>query len=456
MLDLQKLTLGRLLETQDNDFYSKLQPEFFSGMGLVLYEKVNTFYKANLRLPSVEELTLVHKDLTLQDYLDTQILSADNKFDKISNGFLISQLQDYFVREETLRFLDKFMSSFEGLEKVEIIDQLQDHVLHLNKAGASSEELFDVGELDFFPKSDDFVLHPSGLSKEYDSINGGFALQDLVLLGGRRGSGKSIISLNCAYNRFKQGSTVAFFTIEMRYKEVYDRLLSIISEVPFLDIYTNKLRDDQKLKILKAKVKEFYQPEPRLLKLVEETEHSRDFMRFEAEMKNNKFPMLDNRFFIIDDESLTLSRIDHYCNMFASKHPKYTMAVVDYINIVRAQDQKKWDTQITLSETIKSMARKFNITMLSPYQIDATGEARYAKGILDSADRAFIFMPPDLEKDPNIIKIMTSKIRNGQSLNFDVNMNWSCVKIDPNQSKLINEKLLPVEKYGTDEKSKDI
>lgn len=456
MLDLQKLTLGRLLETQDNDFYSKLQPEFFSGMGLVLFDKVKTFYRANLRLPSIEELTLVHKDLTLQDYLDTQILSADNKFDKISSGFLISQLQDYFVREETLRFLDKFMSSFENLEKVEIIDQLQDHVLHLNKAGASSEELFDVGELDFFPKSDDFVLHPSGLSKEYDSINGGFALQDLVLLGGRRGSGKSIISLNCAYNRFKQGSTVAFFTIEMRYKEVYDRLLSIISEVPFLDIYTNKLRDDQKLKILKAKVKEFYQPEPKLLKLVEETEHSKDFARFEVEMKNNKFPMLDNRFFIIDDESLTLSRIDHYCNMFASKHPRYTMAVVDYINIVRAPDQKKWDTQITLSETIKSMARKFNITMLSPYQIDATGEARYAKGILDSADRAFIFMPPDLEKDPNIIKIMTSKIRNGQSLNFDVNMNWSCVKIDPNQSKLINEKLLPVEKYGTDEKSKDI
>lgn len=456
MLDLQKLTLGRLLETQDNDFYSKLQPEYFSGMGLVLFDKVKTFYKANLRLPSVEELTLVHKDLTLQDYLDTQILSVDNKFDKISNGFLISQLQDYFVREETLKFLDKFMSSFEALEKVEIIDELQNHVLHLNKAGASSEELFDVGELDFFPKSDDFVLHPSGLSKEYDSINGGFALQELILLGGRRGSGKSIISLNCAYNRFKQGSTVAFFTIEMRYKEVYDRLLSIISEVPFLDIYTNKLRDDQKLKILKAKVREFYHPEPKLLKLVEETEQSKDFARFEAEMKNSKFPMLDNRFFIIDDESLNLSRIDHYCNMFASKYSKFNMAVVDYINIIKAPDQKKWDTQITISETIKSMARKFNATMLSPYQIDATGEARYAKGILDSADRAFIFMPPDLEKDPNIIKIMTSKIRNGQSLNFDVTMNWPCVKIDPNQSKLINEKLLPVEKYGTDEKSKDI
>ena len=30
------------------------------------------------------------------------------------------------------------------------------------------------------------------------AVNGGFATQELVMLGGRRGSGKSIISLNLA------------------------------------------------------------------------------------------------------------------------------------------------------------------------------------------------------------------------------------------------------------------
>ena len=93
--------------------------------------------------------------------------------------------------------------------------------------------MYDIAELEFFPSEDDFKIYPSGLSNEFDAINGGFATQELILLGGRRGSGKSIISLNLALNRFLQGNTVAFFTIEMRYKEVYDRVLSIISGVPF-------------------------------------------------------------------------------------------------------------------------------------------------------------------------------------------------------------------------------
>lgn len=456
MLDLQKLTLGRLLATQDNDFYSKLMPEYFSGMNLVLFDKVKNFYKANLRLPSIEELLIVHKDVALQDYIDTQILSDRNKHESIANAFLVGQLQDHYVREDTIRFLDKFMDDFENLEKVEIIDKLQEHVLQLNKAAPSVDELFDVGELDFFPKGDDFILFPSGLSTEYDSVNGGFALQELVLLGGRRGSGKSIISLNCAFNRFKQGATVAFFTIEMRYKEVYDRLLSMISEVPFLDIYRNELRDEQKVKILQAKVDTFYQPDPDLLKLVDETSKTKDFNRFELEMKNRKFPMKDNRFFIIDDESLNLSRIDHYCNLFSSKYPNFNMAVVDYINIIKIPDQKDWKSQIVLSDSLKSFARKYNVTVLSPFQIDASGEARFAKGILDFADRGFSFMPVDQEKDPNKLKMMTSKIRNGKNINFEVFMNWPCVKIDPSQSKVINEQLLPGEKYGSEESSKDI
>ena len=111
----------------------------------------------------------------------------------------------------------------------------------------------DIAELDFFPNADDFKIHPSGLSAEFDNVNGGFATQELVLLGGRRGSGKSIISLNMAINRFLDGNTVAFFTIEMRYKEVYDRVLSIISEVPFLDIFRNQLTETQKITIAKAK-----------------------------------------------------------------------------------------------------------------------------------------------------------------------------------------------------------
>jgi replicative DNA helicase len=164
---------------------------------------------------------------------------------------------------------------------------------------------------------------------------------------------------------------------------------------------------------------------------------------------------------MIDDESLTLNRIDHYCNMFSSKYPNFNMGVVDYINIVKHENQKDWQTQITIADNLKSLSRKYDITMLSPYQIDATGEARFAKGILDSADRSFNFFPPPEGDDrslENKISIHTTKMRNGKHMSFDVHMDWSCVKINPNLSDTISEKPHNAVKFGSDkqEKAKDL
>src|SRR6056300_309174 len=244
--------------------------------------------------------------------------------------------------------MDKFIDQMDNMEKVEVVDKFQNHLLHLNQAIPHDDELYDIAELDFFPSEDDFRIYPSGLSAEFDAINGGFATQELILLGGRRGSGKSIISLNLAINRFLQGNTVAFFTIEMRYKEVYDRVLSIVSGVPFLDIFRNQLTDTQKITMAKAKFKHFYKPSKKIDELLKELEYTKDFKNFEQKLKVEKPAMTDHRLFMIDDESLTLNRIDHYCNMFSSKYPNYNLAVVDYVNIIKHDDQKNWQTQITI------------------------------------------------------------------------------------------------------------
>jgi len=460
-LDLQKITLRRLLDTQSHELYSKISGDYFTGINRVIYDKVQTFYKANLRLPSIEEFHIIRKDEVLQQYLDTEIISEDNVNETIANEFLLSQLQDYFIREETIDFLDKFVDSLDNLEKIEIVDKFQSHLLHLNSAIPYDDELYDVAELEFFPSEDDFRIFPTGLSAEYDSVNGGFATQELVLLGGRRGSGKSIISLNLALNRFLEGNTVSFFSIEMRYKEVYDRVLSIISGVPFLDLFRNKLNDRQKIQLAEAKFKNFYEESDLVKNLLGELKQKKDFKKFETRVKTEKPKLKDHRLFLIDDESLTLNRIDHYCNMFTNKYPDYNMAVVDYLNIVKHPDQKNWTSQIEIADNLKSLARKHDVTMLTPYQIDATGEARFAKGILDAADRGLNFFPPpenEQREQESKLTIHTTKIRNGKHMSFDVYMDWSCVKIDPNQSAIINEKPHNSVKFGSnkEEGSKDL
>jgi replicative DNA helicase len=452
-IDLQKIALRRLLDTQSNDLYSKLLNQYFTGINSTLYDKIKSFYKANTRLPSTDEFLSLRKDALLQDYLENQIFSEDNQCEGLQDEFLVMQLQDYYIREETITFMDKVIDELDNLEKVEIVDKFQNHLLHLNKAIPHDDELYDVAELDFFPNEEDFKIYPSGLSHEFDSINGGFATQELILLGGRRGSGKSIISLNLALNRFMQGNTVSFFTIEMRYKEVYDRVLSIISEVPFLDIFRNQLTDAQKIQIARAKFKTFYDESDLVVNLLGELEKDKNFKKFEQRVKTEKPKLKDNRLFMIDDESLTLNRIDHYNNMFSAKYPNYNMSVVDYINIIKHEDQKDWKTQITIADSLKSQSRKYDLTMVSPYQIDASGEARFAKGILDSADRSFNFFPPPENEDRSLnnkVTIHTTKMRNGKHMSFDVLMDWSCVKINPNVSELVSEKPHGAAKFGSD------
>ena len=69
--------------------------------------------------------------------------------------------------------------------------------------------------------------------------------------------------------------------------------------------------------------------------------------------------------------------------------------IVDYINQVKRSNlpsragQYDWTEQIEVSKALKTMAQEYDCTVFSPYQIDATGEARFAKGILDAADAAF-------------------------------------------------------------------
>ena len=171
-IDLQKLALRRLLDTQSNDLYSKLLNQYFTGINGILFDKIKSFYKANTRLPNMDEIVSLRKDIGLQEYLENQICSEDNLCEPLKDEFLVSQLQDYYIREQTIAFMDKIIDNLEDLEKVEIIDKFQNHLLELNQAIPHDDELYDVAEIEFFPSEEDFHIFPSGISHEYDSVNG--------------------------------------------------------------------------------------------------------------------------------------------------------------------------------------------------------------------------------------------------------------------------------------------
>jgi len=211
----------------------------------------------------------------------------------------------------------------------------------------------------------------------------------------------------------------------------------------------NNLTKDQKFSIAKSKLDTFYKPGEASDSIYSNLLTSGSFNNFDQELKRGVVPFKDNRFHIIDDVQLSLARIDHYLNMMTTKHD-IKMCVIDYLNIVKVEDRMDWKSQINISDSLKTLARKYKVIMISPYQIDASGEARFAKGVLDSADKSFRFMPSDLSEDPTALPFEVAKIRNGKAIKFNVHMDWDCLRIDSNKSKAIGGRIL--NKYGDDSK----
>ena len=109
-LDLQKVTLRRLLETQNHDLYSKLVPSYFGGANSIVYSKVQNFYKANMRIPSLEEFLVLKKDVSTQEYVETEIYNEENINKDIADEFLVSQLQDFYIQMPSVSYC--FVVSF--------------------------------------------------------------------------------------------------------------------------------------------------------------------------------------------------------------------------------------------------------------------------------------------------------------------------------------------------------
>lgn len=449
-VDIQKVAIRRLLDTQSTDFYNKLVNKFFTETNLLLFRRIQKFYEENMRIPSADEFHALVNLASAKEYLETHILVDSAVGEKLQSDFIANQLQDYFIREETINWLDKFLNQLEHLERTEIIDKIQSHILELHQFLPEGEELFDVAYLDILQDQDRFVMFSSGLSAEYDAVNGGFGLQELIMFGGRRGSGKSIITLNAAKHQFlSNNNSVAFFSIEMRYIEVYYRLMSMLSRIPFMKFLRNELDAADKIVVAKTKLETFYEQCDEGNRLLDNLIRTGNVKEFDANLRAKKVPLKQKRFHIIDDVNLSIPKIDHYLNMLSKKHDVRT-TVVDYLNIIKVEDRMDWKSQISLADSLKTLSRKYEQMMISPYQIDASGEARFAKGVLDSADRSFRFTPADLNEDPSILPFEITKIRNGKSIKFNVHMDWDCLRVIPEQSEIISGKIL--NKYGDDSK----
>ena len=434
-MNTSAVVLYKLLAEQNLELWTKLKLVFLDPAYSSLYSAINKHYEKYSSVPSFDDLTVSLREGPALKTLATLRLT---EMPDVSAEIALDALIDQYTQNETIKLLDKFIDKLPIYDSNEIKENLATIAMTIEEKTHTSEKVFTMADMMLFKHSDELEKQRVylGLNNTFDAVLGGVARQELVLIGGKRGSGKSITSSNIFINQYESGFSSLYFSIEMTAHEVLERNLSILSSVNLQRLKQNKLTDEEILKLVKSRANMFKDADQTVLDFM----RHRDRFKFEENLVRNHELKHDNQMIIIDDRNLTINSIDLHIGKAKSKFgEKLQLVVIDYLNqiIIEGSDMYDWKPQIEVSKKLKNLARKYEIAIVSPYQIDASGEARFAKGILDAADIALIMDAHD--KSTGAITFETTKIRGGKEMKFTSPIDWETLKISSESIEVSSE-----------------
>lgn len=427
-MDIGAVVLHMVLEQQSLEAWARVRAVYFDTAYSGIFAAINRFYNKHNSIPSFD-------DLNVFCARDAGTVSALNSLRTIEVpdvdiDIAIEALVDQFAQNKVVLDLDKFTDKLPTLDVEEIKEALAVMVLDLDEATVATDKVYNPADCCIF--EDDATSQeqkvPLGFNNTFDSVLGGGYLQDLILIGGKRGAGKSVICANIITSQFEQGNPSVYFSIEMPGQQIFQRMCSILSNVDHQHIRQNNLSDSEVLALVKARASMFVDSSA----VVDAFMEHRDRLRFERELR--KLSVQPHAFTIIDDRELSITAIDLHLQKLKAKYKdKLKVAVVDYLNQIVFPGSKDgmydWKVQIEVSKQLKNLARKYDLVIVSPMQIDDNNGVRFAKGILDAPDSAYIL--DAFEKEDNTIGLTATKTRSGPPIEVFSGISWSTLRINP-------------------------
>ena len=426
-MDISAIVINKLLVERNIEVWAKLKLAFLDPAYSSIYTLITKYYDKYSTIPSFPDLEILAREGIAQKTLATLRLIDETD---ICAEVALDALIDQYTQNQCIILLDKFIDKLPLYDSTEVKESLASIVLTLDEKTLKTEGVFAMNEIMVFVRPEELAKNRVhlGLNNTFDSVLGGVARQELILIGGKRGSGKSITCSNLMINQYEMGNTSVYFTIEMIAYETLQRNMSILANVNHMNLKNNKLTDAEMLKVVKARAGMFVDADS----YVQEFVKTKDQYKFEENVVNN-CALQEAQMIIVDDRALSLTALDlHLGKVKARFGDKFTLGVVDYLNQIVVEggsDQFDWKPQIVISKKLKELARKHDIVLVSPYQIDDKGETRFAKGILDAADIA-VLMEAHTKED-NAISMETTKIRGAKEMKFTSPMDWDTLRISP-------------------------
>ena len=427
-MNLASAFLKQVLELQDFESWASVRKQYLPSEYHRLFTEIDKHCEKFHKLPTFEDLKY-----ELRDSSTRELLFAVTSVEVDADAYMLLQyLKNEYTQREILNSLEDYVDnsmSFEDAE--ESVGHLHQIVLDVQDKVELQDPQESMQRIPLFESDDEIGKYlPLGLNTDHD-FEISFSPRDLILVGGRRGAGKSITCANIANNVYAAGKSAIYFTIEMDSRAILQRCCAIATEIPFSRLKSKNLSIPEWEKVATWWANRYQDSQD---KLTEYRTH-RDFEKLHDKLTTSCELLPTQQLDVIYDPSLTISKIRAELDKKIKGKMDVGVIIVDYINQVKRSSmpsrsgQYDWTEQIEVSKALKSMAQEYETPVFAPYQTDASGEARFAKGILDAADAAYS-MEPWSQKDGcmtfNCVKMRAAAMRH-----FTSTMNWETLKIGP-------------------------
>ena len=178
---------------------------------------------------------------------------------------------------------------------------------------------------------------------DLDYKTSGFQPSDLILIAARPSMGKTAFVLNVAQHMaFKEGKTVAIFSLEMSKEQLVNRLFSLESKVDSQALRTGNLTDEDWAKLIEGAA---------------------------VVGKSN---------LIIDDTpGISIAELRSKCRKFKLEHD-LGIIIIDYLQLMSGgkHSESRQQEISEISRSLKAVARELNVPVVALSQLSRTVEKR--------------------------------------------------------------------------------
>ncbi len=434
-MDLASALVKRVLECNDFDTWTNVRKHYLPNEYHKLFEVINKHSDSYHKLPTFEDLKFETRDAATLE----KVYALETSEDVETEPFLLlDYLKNEYAQKEALSQFDRFIDhslAFETAE--ETITSIQQIAADLEMKVDVKDPAENMQKINLFESEEDLSSRVTlGLNAEFDASYP-IITTDYVMMGGPKGAGKSITCNNVARHVIEDKQAVAlYFSVEMEAIEVLQRDAAIATRIPF-----NKIRNKNLSVIEWEKIVDYWGTRFKNSEIhVKGYKDHRNFELFHTAI--SKEELSEAYLDIVYDPNLTLTKIKNEVQKRINQGVKIGIIIVDYINQVKLRDssngQYEWKEQIDISTGLRRLAQELRIPVFSPYQVDAGGNARFARGILDAP--TVVLKIKKLPQSAGVMLFEVEKMRHAPDELVVISvMDWNSLKIGPQNGEMPEE-----------------